>query len=68
MNVSQKSNCTFPYSLTCYVVLEYLISTFKLQNNIGSFVWDTRIVEPGVYLFTINSAGATSTGKVIINH
>ena len=42
------------------------IQQFVLYGKKGQQIWDTRTVNPGVYLYTLISNGLKSTGKIVI--
>lgn len=43
-----------------------VIQVIKLDKPEGQFIWDTRRVPPGIYLFTLQTDGYTKTGKLIV--
>ncbi|MCF8230319.1 MAG: T9SS type A sorting domain-containing protein [Bacteroidales bacterium] len=43
-----------------------VIKQFVLKGKKGQQIWDTRMVKPGVYLYTLMSDGLISTGKIVI--
>ncbi|MCF8234443.1 MAG: T9SS type A sorting domain-containing protein [Bacteroidales bacterium] len=42
------------------------VQHFVLHGKKGQQIWDTRTVDPGVYLYTLISNGLKSTGKIVI--
>ena len=70
-----KSWTAFNYSLPetsekavieVYTLKGKLIQTFNLSNIKGQVIWDTRSTIPGMYLFTLKTAGMSKSGKLII--
>ncbi|RUM74000.1 MAG: hypothetical protein DSZ11_04715 [Sulfurovum sp.] len=43
-----------------------MIHSISLSNTKGQVIWDTRKVIPGMYLFTLKTAGMSKSGKLII--
>jgi hypothetical protein len=44
-----------------------LIQTIDIRGKQGQYVWDTRFVKTGVYLYTIQVEGLSKTGKIVIS-
>jgi len=45
-----------------------IIESIKVAGNQGVKLWDTRNIPNGVYLYTLSTAGFSTTNKVVINH
>ena len=43
-----------------------LVHEVELQQKQGQYVWDTRSLKAGVYVYTLQSGGLSKTGKLII--
>ena len=43
-----------------------LVHAINLVNYQGQVIWDTRNMQPGIYLFTLKSSGMIKSGKLII--
>ena len=42
------------------------IKQFKITGKQGQQVWDTRLVKPGIYFYTLISNGLSKSDKIII--
>lgn len=42
------------------------IAKFNISGKRGQHVWDTRNIKPGIYIYTISSAGSSKSGKLVI--
>lgn len=43
------------------------IASMPVSGKQGQRIWDTRTVKPGVYFFTLNAAGFSKHGKMVIS-
>jgi len=43
-----------------------LVATFEVNGKQGQQLWDTRSVGSGLYVYTLNSSGFSSAGKVVV--
>ncbi|MCF8230317.1 MAG: T9SS type A sorting domain-containing protein [Bacteroidales bacterium] len=44
-----------------------MIRQFRITGKQGQIVWDTRMIDSGVYFYTFESKGGTKTGKIVIS-
>jgi hypothetical protein len=44
-----------------------LIETISISGYQGQRIWNTRSIKPGIYFYTLNTAGFSKSGKLIIN-
>ncbi len=42
------------------------VHLIELSNKTGQYVWDTRHISPGIYYYTLKTAQASKTGKLVI--
>ncbi len=47
-------------------LLDCMIQTLPVSGPKGQKIWDTRHVAPGLYYFTLKTAQASKTGKLVI--
>lgn len=43
-----------------------IVQSVQLSDRQGQIIWDTRNIDPGVYIYTLKADGASKTGKVVI--
>lgn len=43
-----------------------LVVSFALSGSLGQQVWDTRLVERGVYVYTLKAGAVSKQGKLVI--
>jgi hypothetical protein len=44
-----------------------LVESLPISGKQGQIIWDTRIIKPGAYFYTLNVSGFNRTGKMIIS-
>ncbi len=50
----------------CNIIQNTPLITGSWGFTIGQEIWDTRKVQPGVYLFTLKTSGIQKSGKLFI--
>jgi len=45
-----------------------IVKSLSISNQKGEFIWDTRSVEPGVYIISCKSSKSVTTTKLTIYH
>lgn len=61
---SSVNNC----SLKIVNLMGQFVEEFKISNNSGMIIWDTRKIKEGNYIYTLNNDKYSTSGKITIIH
>lgn len=42
------------------------VLNINIENQNGTYLWDTRNIAPGIYVYTLNSTGVSKSGKLVV--